>query len=64
MEYILILHPDGDISINQYSMISASECKCIYHKTYNPGEDIQENLIEAYKKWEELSYDCKEKEFN
>ncbi len=59
MDYILILHPDGDISINQYSMTRPAEWKCVYHKTYNLGETIQDNLIEAYKNWEELSYNGK-----
>ena len=55
MDYFLILHPDGDISINQYSMISEKDCKRVYHKTYNPDETIKDNLIKAYEEWEELS---------
>ncbi len=55
MDYILILHPDGDISINQYSMTRPTECKCVYHKSYNPDETIKNNLIEAYEEWEKLN---------
>lgn len=40
----LILYPNGDISvIDIFSGVS------LYHKTYNPGEYLQDNLSEAYK---------------
>lgn len=52
-KYMLRLFADGDIDI-------IKECdkpgcyEIVYHKTYNPSEDIKENLDNAYKEWEKL----------
>ena len=55
-KYMLRLLPDGDIDIIK----ECYELGCyetVYHKTYNPGENIKENLDNAYKEWEKLTYE-------
>lgn len=60
--YMLRLLPDGDIDI-------IKECdglgyyETVYHKTFNPSETIKENLDNAYKEWERLTYENYKKEF-
>lgn len=53
--YELILKPDGDIEIWKYGEYTIREC--IYHKTYNMGDKLQDNLLQAFKVWE----DCYDK---
>lgn len=44
----LVLKIDGDIEIrNEYGRVVA-------HKTYNPNETIEENLIHMFQEWEKL----------
>ena len=53
-KYMLRLLPDGDIDI----ITESKEKGCydmIYHKTYNPGDDLKENLINAYEEWKKLT---------
>lgn len=51
--YQLILDDSGDISILR---LCVGFCyKVTYHKSYNPGDDLKENLLKAYEKWEELN---------
>lgn len=53
IKYMLRLLPDGDIDI----ITESEERGCydiVYHKTYNPSDDIKENLNNAYKEWERL----------
>ena len=51
-KYMLRLLPNGDIDI-----ITDDEpwiYKSVYHKTFNPGENIKDNLMEAYEEWAKL----------
>ena len=53
----LKLLPDGDIEIvenkrGEFGQFHYEER--IYHKSFNPGEKIKDNLIEAYEEWERL----------
>ena len=54
IKYMLRLLPDGDIDI-----ITEGEERggytIVYHKTYNPGDDIKENLDNAYEEWKRLT---------
>ena len=50
--YELILYDDGDIEIINYAG------NRVYHKSYNVGEKIKDNLIKAYEKWEDLCRDA------
>lgn len=50
--YTLILCFDGDILIVKDG---TEEQKEIYHKSYNMGEDLKENLLEAFKVYESLT---------
>lgn len=51
-KFILRLLPNGDIDI---IYDNGSWSYTIYHKTFNPGEKIKDNLIEAYEKWVKLT---------
>lgn len=54
-KYMLRLFADGDIDIIK----ECDELGCyetVYHKTFNPSEDIKENLDNAYKEWEKLRW--------
>lgn len=51
--YMLRVLNDGDIDI--ISDEGNSWCKVVYHKTYNPGENIKDNLMKAYEEWEKLT---------
>jgi hypothetical protein len=53
-KYMLRLLDDGDIDI----ITESKQLGCydiVYHKTYNPSDDLKENLINAYKEWEKLT---------
>lgn len=56
--YYLVLWQDGDITIGKcHSDDWGSVVYCdgnVYHKTLNPGEDVKDNLIQAYEEWERL----------
>lgn len=57
-KYILRLLPNGDIDIiKEYNY--TFEYDIVYHKTFNPSEDIKENLNNAFKEWEKLTGDRK-----
>ena len=53
-DYVMTLLPNGDIRIIE---IQHLKIESVYHKTYNPGEKLKENLLEAYKIWEQLKND-------
>lgn len=55
--YMLRLLDDGDIDI---IMDNGSWYNVVYHKTYNPDENIKDNLMKAYEEWEKITK--KEKE--
>ncbi len=53
-KYTLRLLPDGDIDIITES--DKRGCyEIVYHKTYNPTDDIKENLDNAYEEWKRLT---------
>ena len=45
----VILKRDGDIVILDYSVD-----KVVYHKTYNPCDDLRDNLMKAFDRLMEL----------
>ena len=49
---MLRLLNDGDIDI--ISDEGSSWHKVVYHKTYNPGENIKDNLMKAYEEWKKI----------
>lgn len=51
--YILKLLSNGDIFIIKCSI--AYDYQIVYHKTYNPSDNIKDNLDNAYKEWEKLT---------
>ena len=51
-QYQLILYDDGDIEIINYAG------RRVYHKSYNVGDIIEKNLIEAYHRWVDLCRDA------
>lgn len=54
--YMLRLLRDGDIDIiKEADELGAYQV--VYHKTYNPGDNIKDNLDNAYKEWERLTYE-------
>ena len=56
---MLRLFHDGDIDIiKDGDVLGAYEV--VYHKTFNPSENIKENLDNAYKEWEQLTETEKE----
>lgn len=55
--YMLRLLDDGDIDI---IMDNGSWYNVVYHKTYNPDENIKDNLMKAYEEWKKITK--KEKE--
>lgn len=48
--YTLILKSDGDIEI--WKDDNGIMKERIYHKSYNLGDDLKENLLKAYEYWE------------
>ena len=54
-KYLLKLLPDGDIEILGYYDDMPQAFSCVYHKSYNPSETIEENLLNAYETWERLT---------
>jgi len=50
--YMLRLFDDGDIDIISDE---GSWYNVVYHKTYNPDENIKDNLMKAYEEWEKLT---------
>lgn len=50
--YDLILFDNGDIEIVKYVICGM---KVVYRKSYNPSDDLKENLIIAYQEWEKLN---------
>lgn len=52
-KYMLRLLPDGDIDI--ISDEFAGGYTIVYHKTYNPGDNLKENLMNAYEEWKKLT---------
>ena len=57
-KYMLRLLPDGDIDI--ISDDFRNGYRVVYHKTYNPDDDLKDNLINAYKEWKRLTEKGKE----
>lgn len=56
--YYLVLLPDGDIEIRRTDVyMSSTEYDVVWHKSYNPGEDLKDNLLLMYEEWEKLVYD-------
>lgn len=58
-KYMLRLLEDGDIDI----ITESEELGCytrVYHKTYNPSENIKDNLMKAYEEWKKLTKNNKE----
>lgn len=53
IKYMLRLLPDGDIDIISDEFVGGYTI--VYHKTYNPGDDIKENLDNAYEEWKRLT---------
>lgn len=49
---MLRLLDDGDIDI---IMDNGSWYNVVYHKTYNPDENIKDNLMKAYEEWEKIT---------
>lgn len=52
-KYMLRLLPDGDIDIISDEFVSGY--RVVYHKTYNPNDDLKDNLMKAYEEWEKLT---------
>lgn len=52
-KYMLMLLPDGDIDIISDEFVGGYTI--VYHKTYNPGDDLKDNLMKAYEEWEKLT---------
>lgn len=50
-KYELILKPDGDIEIWKLTGIEILD-ECIYHKSYNMGDKLEDNLLQAFKFWD------------
>lgn len=56
---MLSLLADGDINI----ITESEEIGCydiVYHKTYNPSDDLKDNLMKAYEEWKKLTENNKE----
>ncbi len=51
-KYTLMIKPNGNIEIWKYYFSTNS---CEYVKVYNPGDDLDANLSEAFKLWKELN---------
>lgn len=45
-KFSLTVLPDGDIEINEVREDGSTNC--VYHKSYNPGESLKRNVIDAY----------------
>ena len=55
--FILKLLPDGDIEIAERKPVENGNFyyeERVYHKSFDPGEKIKDNLIDAYEEWERL----------
>lgn len=50
VEYKLILLPNGDIEILKITEWRSEER--IYHKSYNLGDKLRDNLLKAFNFWE------------
>ena len=54
-KYYLVLLPDGDIEIRKTDVyMSSTEYDVVWHKSYNMGEKLEDNLMLMYKEWEKL----------
>lgn len=60
IKYMLRLLPNGDIDIISDEFVGGYTI--VYHKTYNPGDDLKENLDNAYKEWKRLRGEKDEKD--
>ena len=52
-KFILRVLPDGDIEIIKFDQPIAYQV--VYHKTYDPGDNLQDNLLKAFAEWERLT---------
>lgn len=55
--YYLVLWQDGDITIGKCHSDGMGCVYCdgsVYHKSFDPGDDIKDNLMKAYEEWERL----------
>lgn len=55
IKYMLRLLPDGDIDIITEKENFLCDYQIVYHKTYNPSDDLKDNLTKAYEEWERLT---------
>lgn len=57
---MLRLFDNGDIDIIEDDFYILGAYRVVYHKTYNLGENLQENLILAYEEWKKMQEDKSE----
>ena len=55
--YLLVLLPDGDIEIRiAYQCVPGKwiSGQCVRHRSYNPGDHLENNLIEEFAAMERM----------
>lgn len=52
---MLRLFNNGDIDIIR-EIEPSFDYEIVYHKTFNPSENLKDNLDNAFKEWEKLFY--------